>query len=160
VPALGQEKGFAKLIGESGIMIKDTTNDARVREFIASKGASPRMAVDYTTVARSRVWPIDLKKDKTIEQESRIIGSFKPTGSSNEMDFYEFMLPSGVLIAKVSFTGGNNAQNFEVFTAKDNFKRIALIPQQEKILLADASIDKNQFTLKRVVKWLVDGQYL
>ena len=50
IPSLGQEKGFAKLIGGSGIMARDTTNDAKVREFIAAKGASPRIAVDYTVV--------------------------------------------------------------------------------------------------------------
>ncbi len=73
---------------------------------------------------------------------------------------YEFALPSGVVVAKVSFTGGNNAQNMELFTAKDNLKRTVPIPQQDKILAADTSIDKNYFTLKRIVKWLVDNQYL
>jgi len=160
IPSLSQEKGFAKLIGGSGIMSRDTTNDAKVREFIAAKGASPRIAVDYTVVYRDKSWPISILKDKTIEQNSKIIGSFKNTGSSNGMDYYEFMLPSGVIIAKLSFTGGNNAQNFEVFTSKDNIKRLALIPTTDKIILADASIDKNQFTLKRVAKWLVDNQYL
>ena len=160
VPSLSQEKGFAKLIGGSGIMAKDTTNDIKVREFIASKGASPRIAVDYTTVSRDRAWPLSITKDKTIEQNSKIIGSFKNTGSSNGMDYYEFMLPSGVIVAKLSFTGGNNAQNFEVFTSKDNLKRLALIPTTDKIIIADASIDKNQFALKRVAKWLVDNQYL
>ncbi len=160
IPSLGQEKGFAKLIGGSGIMARDTTNDAKVREFIAAKGASPRIAVDYTVVYRDKSWPISILKDKTIEQNSKIIGSFKNTGSSNGMDYYEFMLPSGVIIAKLSFTGGNNAQNFEVFTSKDNLKRLALIPTTDKIIMADASIDKNQFALKRVAKWLVDNQYL
>ncbi len=160
VNALGQEKSFAKLIGQSGILIGDKADEEKVRLFIASKGASPRIAVDYTMVSRNRAWPIDLKADKTIEQNSKIIGSFKPTGSSNEQDYYEFMLPSGVLIAKVSFTGGNNAQNMELFTAKDNQKRTIPIPQKEKIIVADGSIDKNQFTLKRIAKWLVDNQYL
>lgn len=160
IPSLSQEKGFAKLIGGSGIMAKDTTNDAKVREFIAAKGASPRIAVDYTIVSRDRAWPIDILKDKTIQQNSKIIGSFKNMGFYNERDSYEFLLPSGVVIAKLSFTGGNNAQNFEVFTAKDNLKRLALIPTSDKIILADASIDKNQFALKRIVKWLVDNQYL
>lgn len=160
VPSLSQEKGFAKLIGGSGILVKDTTNDNKVKEFIALKGASPRIAVDYTTVSRNRAWPVSLQKDKNIEQNSKIIGSFKPTGSSNGIDYYEFMLPSGVLIAKVSFTGGNNMQNFELFTAKENIKRVVPLPTTDKLLIADTSIDTNQFALKRIVKWLVDNQYL
>jgi hypothetical protein len=160
VASLGQEKSFAKLIGTSGILINGEANEMKVREFIASRGASPSIAVNYTTVARNRVWPVRLQEDKNIEQEGKIIGSFKPTGSGSETDHYEFMLPSGVLIAKVSFTGGNNAQNFELFTAKENMKRVISIPQKEKILAASAGIDKNQFTLTRIAKWLVDNMYL
>lgn len=160
IAALGQEKSFAKLIGTSGIIVKDKLDENKVKEFIASKSVTPRIAVDYTTVNRNRAWPIDIKQDHTIEQNSKTIGSFKNTGSSNGMDFYEIALPSGVTIAKFSFTGGNNAQNMEMFTAKDNLKRIVPITQADRILAADASIDKNQFTLKRIVKWLVDNQYL
>lgn len=160
IAALGQEKSFAKLIGTSGIIINDKVDETKVKEFIASKSVTPRIAVDYTPVNRNRAWPIDIKLDHTIEQNSKIIGTFKNTGSSNGVDFYEIALPSGVTIAKFSFTGGNNAQNMEMFTAKDNYKRVVPIPQADKILAADASIDKNQFTLKRIVKWLVDGQYL
>lgn len=160
VASLGQEKSFAKLIGTSGILINDKADAAKVKEFIAAKGASPKIAVNYTLVARSTSWPITIKADKTIEQNAKIIGNFKPAGSSNGLDMYEFALPSGVVVAKVSFTGGNNAQNMELFTAKDNLKRTVPIPQQDKILAADTSIDKNYFTLKRIVKWLVDNQYL
>lgn len=160
VASLGQEKSFAKLIGQSGIVKGDATDDNKVKEFIASRGASPSIAVDYTMVPRSRNWPISLKEDKTIEQNSTIIGQFKPTGTIREQDYYEFSLPSGVIIAKISFAGGNNAQNMEVFTAKDNLKRVVPMKDDHKIIVADASIDKNQFMLKRVVKWLVDNQYL
>lgn len=160
VASLGQEKSFAKLIGTSGILINDKADAGKVKEFIAAKGASPKIAVNYTLVARSTNWPITIKADKTIEQNAKIIGNFKPTGSNNGLDMYEFALPSGVVVAKVSFTGGNNAQNMELFTAKDNLKRTVPIPQQDKILAADTSIDKNYFTLKRIVKWLVDNQYL
>jgi hypothetical protein len=160
VSSLSQEKSFAKLVGNSGIIVADSTNDNKVKEFIAMKGASPRIAVDYTMVPRSRNWPIELKEDKTIEQDSKIIGNFQPMGSRNEIDYYEFHLPSGVIMAKISFTGGNNAQNFELFTAKDNLKRVVPIPTTDKILAASFNIDKNQFALKRIVKWLVDNQYL
>lgn len=160
VASLGQEKSFAKLLGNSGIMIKDKTDDNKVKEFIASKGASPRIAVDYTVVNRSTTWPISLKADKTIEQDGKIIGNFKSTGSSNGQDHYEFTLPSGVIVAKLSFAGGNNMQNMEVFTSKDNLKRVVPLPTKDKIIIGDASIDQNQFALKRVVKWLVDNRYL
>lgn len=160
VSSLGQEKSFAKLIGKSGIMIADSTDDEKVKMFIASKSASPTIAVDYTMVPRSRNWPISLNVDKTIEQNSKIIGHFKPTGTVREQDYYEFTLPSGVIVAKISFAGGNNAQNMEVFTSKDNLKRVVPMTTSDKLLIADASIDKNQFMLKRVVKWLVDNQYL
>lgn len=160
VASLGQEKSFAKLIGNSGIMVNDKADETKVKEFIAAKGVTPRLLVNYTQVARDKRWPISLKADKTIEQNAKIIGSFKPTGSQNGLDSYEFLLPSGVVIARVSFTGGNNAQNMDVFTAKDNSQRPVPLLQKDKILLADASIDKNQFTLKRVAQWLIDNQYL
>lgn len=160
VSSLGQEKSFAKLIGASGILINDKTDDQKVKEFIAYKGASPSIAVDYTIVSRDKFWPVRLQQDKNIEQNGKIIGSFKPLGSYNGMDHYEFNLPSGVKIASVSFAGGNNAQNMELFTAKDNLKRIVPIPQKEKIIVADISIDKHQFTLKRIAEWLVKNNYL
>lgn len=160
VSSLGQEKSFAKLIGGSGILKKDKIDEGKVKEFIAAKSASPRVAVNYTLVSRNRSWPIKLQEDKNIEQEAKIIGSFKPTGALNGSDLYEFLLPSGVVIAKISFTGGNNAQNFELFTAKDNHKRVVPIPQKDKILATDGTIDKNLFTLRRITKWLVDNQYL
>jgi len=34
------------------------------------------------------------------------------------------------------------------------------LPTKDKIIIGDASIDQNQFALKRVVKWLVDNRYL
>ncbi len=160
VASLGQEKSFAKLIGTSGILKNDKADEGKVKEFIAAKSASPRVAVSYTLVSRNRSWPIKLQEDKNIEQESKIIGSFKPAGSLNGADLYDFLLPTGVVVAKISFTGGNNAQNFELFTAKDNLKRVVPIPQKDKILATDGSVDKNLFTLRRITKWLVDNQYL
>lgn len=158
--ALSQEKSFAKLIGKSGILINDKTDDTKVREFIAREGVTPRIAVDYTVVNRNKAWPVEVKKGNNIEQDGKIIGNFVYKGEYNKMDNYEFTLPNGVIIARVSFTGGNNAQNFELFSAKDNLKRIVNIPQKENIIIADASIDKNQFTIKRIAKWLVENGYL
>ena len=160
VQSLSQEKSFAKLLGESGILVNDSTDDQKVKEFIAAKSASPTIKVDYTTVSRNKIWPVRLQEDKNIEQESKIIGSFVPKGTMNGMDYYEFLLPSGVVIAKVGFTGGNNAQNFECFTAKDNLKRVVPSPKKEKTIAASANIDKNQLTLERIAKWLVENQYM
>lgn len=160
ISALSQEKSFAKLIGGSGIIVGDSIDVAKLKEFIAAKSASPAIAVDYTVVPRNRAWPIDFKTDKTIEQDGKVIATFKPTGSRNEIDNYQFALPSGVIVADVSFTGGNNAQNFELFTRKDNFKRVVPIPKAEKTIWSGYAADKNQGTLERIVKWLVDNQYL
>lgn len=160
VPALSQEKGFAKLIGASNILVNNETDDKRVADFIAMKGASPKIAVNYTLVNRNKSWPITLQKDRNIEQNSQIIGNFTNRGFYNNVDSYEFALPTGVTVAKISFAGGNNMQNMEVFTAKDNVKRVVPMATNDKLLVADASIDKNQFALKRVVKWLVDNNYL
>jgi hypothetical protein len=160
VASLGQEKSFAKLIGNSGILVKDKVDEQKVKLFIAEKSASPTIAIDYTIVNRNRAWPIEIKPDFTIEQDGKTVGTFKALGTSNGADMYEFKLPSGISIAKVSFTGGNNAQNMELFTAKDNYKRIVPIPQKDTIKFAATTIDANLFTLKRVVKWLVDNQYL
>lgn len=95
-----------------------------------------------------------------IEQQGKIVGSFKPVSYNNEVANYEFKIPSGVLIARVSFTGGNNAQNFELFTAKDNLKRVVMIPQEQKIIVASSNIDQYPMTLQRVAKWLVENSYL
>lgn len=160
IAALGQEKSFAKLIGSSGIIVKNTTDDKKVMEFIASRGATPSIAIDYTTVARNKAWPIELKEDKTIQQDAKQIGSFKHMGTGNGLDSYEYKLPSGILVARLSFAGGNNAQNFEVFTPKDNLKRVVNIPQKETIKFSASVVDANYFTLKRVTKWLVDNNYL
>lgn len=160
IQSLSQEKSFAKLIGGSGIVIDNKTDDNKVKEFIAYKGASPRIATDYTCVPRDRSWPIEIKDDKTIVQESKLIGSFKPTGSIDGQDYYEVLLPSTVVIARLSFTGGNNAENFELFTVKDSQKRIVAIPTDKKIIAASVGVDKNYFTMKRIIKWLVENKYL
>lgn len=61
VASLGQEKSFAKLIGNSGIMINDKADEVKVKEFIAAKGVTPKLLVNYTQVARDKRWPIFFK---------------------------------------------------------------------------------------------------
>jgi hypothetical protein len=58
IGSLSQERSFTTLIGQSGIMVNDSTDDMRVKEFIASKSASPTIAVNYTLVARDRFCPL------------------------------------------------------------------------------------------------------
>lgn len=161
VSKMGTEKSFAKLIGKSGIFINGKLDEKKVQEFIAKKGKAPKIAMDYTLVNRNKSWPLNLKADKTIEQDSKTIGTFNDIsvkGSGN--DTYEFKLPSGVTIAKVTFTGGNNAKNCEMQTMKDNLKRVVPIASSDNITFSASSIDRNQWVLERIVKWLVANQYL
>lgn len=158
---LGTEKSFAKLLGKSMIFTDTGVDEKKVQEFIAKKGKAPKIAMDYTLVGRNKSWPINLKEDKTIEQESKVIGSFKDISvKSTGNDTYEFKLPSGVTIAKATFTGGNNAQNCEMHTMKDNLKRTVPIASKETVKFSASAIDRNQLVLERIVKWLVANQYL
>lgn len=161
VASLGQEKSFAQLIGSSGILVNNKPDDAKIQAFIARRSVTPKLFVDYTPVPRSRTWPIEIKADRQITQESKVIGYFTASyADGNGRDSYQIYLPTGVRLADLSFFGGNNAQEFELFTYKDKYKRLVSIAQKDKILAADQSIDKNYFTLKRIVKWLVDNQIL
>lgn len=161
VSKLGTEKSFAKLMGKSGIFADGKVDDKKVQEFIARKGRSPKIAIDYTMVNRDRSWPLDLTTEKTIIQNSKVIGTFNDiTIKSSGMDSYEFKLPSGVLIARVSFAGGNNAQNCEMHTLKDNYKRVVPMGSDHKVDFLASAIDRNQIVLERIVKWLVANQYL
>ncbi|WP_300666642.1 hypothetical protein [Fluviicola sp.] len=161
VSKMGTEKSFAKLLGKSGIFADGGLDEKKVQEFIAKKGKAPKIAMDYTTVGRNKSWPINLKEDKNIEQDSKIIGSFKDVSvKSTGNDTYEFRLPSGVVIAKATFTGGNNAQNCEMHTMKDNSKRVVPIASADNVKFSASAIDRNQLVLERIVKWLVANQYL
>lgn len=161
VSKLGTEKSIGKLLAKSGIFTDSGLDEQMVKEFIAKKGKTPKVAIDYSVVNRDKSWPIDLKADKTIEQNSKTIGSFKDvTIEGKGFDTYEIYLPSGVKIATVSFTGGNNAQNCEMHTLKDNSKRNVPITTEDKITISASSIDRNQWVLERITKWLVANQYL
>lgn len=157
---LGMEKGFVNLIGKGGVIEGNSLNEAKITELIASKGVSPRTAVNYTLVSRNKNWPIELKETKAIEQGGEQIGFFNPTGNRNGQDFYEFFIPAGILVAKVNFAGGNNAQNFELFSAKDNVRKVVSIPQKDNVKFLSSAVDPNALTLKRITAWLVQNGYL
>ena len=161
VSKLGTEKSFGKLLAKSGIFTEEGLDAAMVKEFIAKKGKTPKVAVDYSIVGRSKSWPIELNEDKTIEQQSKTIGSFKDvTVEGKGVDTYEFYLPSGVKIATVNFAGGNNAQNCTMHTMKDNSTRTVSIATSETITMSASSIDRNQWVLKRIIDWLVANEYM
>ena len=157
---LSMEKGFVNLIGKGGIIEGNTLNEGKVTELIASKGVSPRTAVNYSLVSRNKNWPIELKENKSIEQGGEKIGFFKSTGNAGGQDSYEFFIPDGVMVAKISFAGGNNAQNFELFTAKDKVRKIVSIPQKDNVKFLSSAVDPNALTLKRITVWLVQNNYL
>lgn len=71
VASLGQEKSFAKLIGNSGIMVNDKADETKVKEFIAAKGVTPRLLVNYTQVARDKRWPISSKPIRRLNRMQR-----------------------------------------------------------------------------------------
>lgn len=160
VSALGQQKNFIKLIGTSGIFEGDSTSDSKVMEFIAKKSSSPKAAVDYTQVPRNRIYPVQTTEDKTFTQKDKVIGRWESKGEVNGVSYYDIYLPSGVLIAKVSFTGGNDAQNVDVYTAKDNYKRIVPFPKEGKTIAASASVEKYWMTMRRIGRWLAEKNYM
>ncbi len=161
VASLGQEKSFAQLIGSSGILVNNKPDESKIKAFISNSAAKPKLFVDYSPVGRNRAWPIEIKADRQITQDAKPIGYFVPgANGAAGRDNYQFFLPTGVLLADISFVGGNNAQEFDMYTYKDKFRRKIAVPEKDKILAADQSIDKNYFALKRIVKWLVDNQIL
>jgi hypothetical protein len=165
ISKFGPEKSFVKLIGGSGIFANDDVDPAKVKEFMALKGKIPSAQrstqSQYTLVVRQRGWPIKLQDDKTITQNSKVIGSFKEIPPlMTGYDSYEISLPTEVVVAVVSFKGGNNAQDFDLTTQMDGIRRIQNIPTRDRVALASAGADKNEIALKRLVEWLVNKNYL
>jgi hypothetical protein len=162
VGKLNAEKSIVKLIGGAGIIKNGALDPEATFTFIAKQGKTPPAKTnDYVLVNRNKSWPIELKEGKVIEQDSKQIGQWVDvTPSGSNVDMYEFALPSGLKIAKVSFIGGNNAQSAEVLTMKDNRKHNAPIPSSDNVKMLMSSIDRNQKALERIVKWMVANQYL
>lgn len=162
VGKLNAEKSIVKLIGGAGIIKNAALDPEATFTFIAKQGKTPPAKTnDYVLVNRNKSWPIELKEGKVIEQDGKQIGMWVDvTPSGNNVDMYEFALPSGLKIAKVSFIGGNNAQSAEVLTLKDNRKHNAPIPTSDNLKVLMSSIDRNQKALERIVKWMVQNQYL
>jgi len=120
VGKLNAEKSIVKLIGGAGIIKNGALDPEATFTFIAKQVKTPPAKTnDYVLVNRNKSWPIELKEGKVIEQDGKQIGMWVDvTPSGNNVDMYEFALPSGLKIAKVSFIGGNNAQSAEVLTLR------------------------------------------
>lgn len=132
-----------------------------MKEFIARKSSNPVSSGEYELVSRNRMMPV-MVRDGQVYQGNVLIGNFKNASSSNA-DTYEFSLPTGLIVARVTFTGGNNAQNASVVLTKDKLSRTASIPSQGtygKTILKSKGVDRNYIVLKRIADWLVTNKYL
>lgn len=154
---LSTEKSFAKLIGQSGIVVNDSLDYNKLAEFIATKSRNPKRIVNYDLVRRNMLFPVFAKPDNSILQGTTLIGKFKDMSKRPDVDTYEFMLPDGLIVARISFRGGNNARNFIVHTSRDNYTRAVILPDGDKIM---ASSERNLVVLQRLARWLVEAKYL
>lgn len=162
VSKLGAEKSVSKLINGGNLFKDGGINPEAAFALIAKQGKTPPVkAADYSLVNRDKSWPLTLKESNIIEQQSKQIGMWKDvTPNGANVDKYEFSLPSGLKLADVSFMGGNNAKTCEIITLKDGRKHTADIAIADSIKLLMTNIDRNQKALERIVKWLVQNQYL
>ena len=159
---LGPEKSFAKLIGESGIVVNDQLDESKVNEFIALKSKNPRVSVSYDLVHRNRMMPVFIKETQ-VYQGDVIIGQFKDVSSSTAFDTYEFSLPTALTVAKVSFNGGNSAKNCTMTTYKDQQTQNVNLARNGTFgntILRSEGVDRNEEILKLIAKWLVEKDYL
>jgi hypothetical protein len=157
---LGAEKSFAKLIGESGILVNDKLDAGKVQELMAYKSKNPRVSTQYHLVQRNRMMNLFFKDDHTIHQGLVVIGTFRDITPNKQADEYEFALPEGLVVAKVVFTGGNNARNCILTTMKDNRVQSLSVSDDKNYKLYLSSIDRNAEALTRIVRKLMDMDYL
>jgi len=159
---LGAEKSFAKLIGESGIVIDGKLDPKLVTELIARKSQNPEVVIEYHLVRRDRS-DIVLIKENGIYQGNMLIGRFRDISGRREFDTYEFSLPDGLVIGTASFTGGNGAQNCTVSTNKDRRTQNAAIPSKGiygALTARSEGMDRNAIVLKQIATWLAKNDYL
>lgn len=156
------EKSFAKMIGESGIIVDDKLSEAKINEFIALKSKNPVVKAEYHIVRRNMMFPVMIKDGNMIYQGADAIGTFKNISSGPEGDTYEFSLPEGLVIAKVSFVGGNKASKFIINTKKDNLTMAYTIATNGfgKTYISSVGVDQYEATVLRIAKWLVEKSYM
>ena len=159
---LGAEKAFAKLIGQSGILVNDQVDPKQLSEFIATKSRNPKASIEYHLVQRNFSMPVSVK-DGQVFQANTLVGRFKDITSKEGLDTYEFSLPDGLVVARASFTGGNNAKNCSVTTFKDKTEHSAAMPfdgTYGKTIFRTSDFDRNNITVRNIASWLVKQQYL
>lgn len=158
--SLGPEKSFAKMIGESGIVVGDQLDGKLVTELIAKRSVQPVVTVEYHMVKRTRHFPVHIK-DYDIVQEGILVGNFREIKEKPEYDTYEFILPGGLVVATVRFTGGNNAKNCSISTNKDRSTRNVSIAVDMKYLnIFVGGEDRNTIAINRIATWLVRNNYM
>lgn len=158
--SLGPEKSFAKMVGESGIVVDNQLDGKLVSELIAKRSEQPEVTVEYHMVKRERSFPVKIK-DYDIVQQSALIGRFREIKEKTEYDTYEFVLPDGLVVATVRFSGGNNAKNCTISTNKDRSTRTVSIAVEMKYLnIFVGGEDRNTIAINRIATWLVSNRYM
>jgi hypothetical protein len=159
VNKMGAEKSVGNLVGKNGL-IRDGAIDAdALGKLVAKKGKVPEVKEDYTMATRNRAFPVEIREVGKIQQAGELISNYTDKGTIGGSDVYDFYLPSGVLAARVSFSGGNNAPTAVFETMKDKQKRSVNLNVQEKASFV-AAIDRNYLTIKRIANWLVENKYI
>jgi hypothetical protein len=157
--SFGPEKSFAKLIGENKIIVDDHIDAKMVAEMIALKGNNPEVTVEYHLVQRDRDFPVFVR-DGLVVQGNVTVGKLKNVSTQAELSTYEFSIPDGLIVAKVSFKGGN-AKDFLITTYKNKLTRNYRIDIDSQFgALIASSGDMNETSLKRAAKWLIKNDYL
>jgi hypothetical protein len=157
---LGPEKSLATLIGQSGIIVNNQIDPKMFTEFLAKKSVNPPIAMEYKLVERNHLGTPYIK-GKQIYQGLTLIGEFTDISTRPEYDTYEFSTAMGLVVARVNFTGGINAQNFVVTTYKDKATTRIDIPTQGKYSISQQpGVDRNEMALVRIADWLAKNWYL
>ena len=160
VSKLSTEKSVAKVVGKNQLLDNGELNIEKTLALIEKKGVKPPETVTYELVARDKSWPVEMRKAGEIEQNGKLIGTYKDLGTlSSGAEHYEFYHPSGVKIARVTFEGGNNATVFMVDTFKDDKRHTARL-DSEGYIQQVAAIDRNYYAIKRFIPWLIGNGYM
>ncbi|SEP00242.1 hypothetical protein SAMN05192574_118125 [Mucilaginibacter gossypiicola] len=160
----GPEKAFAKLLGESGVVINDQLDVSKVNELIALKSKNPKAQIEYNLVNRNYGMNVMIKENQILQGLDQI-GVFKDiTPNGADQDAYEFSLPSGLVVAKTTFKAGKGGvKNCIITTNKDGVTRMVDISEggtYGESMVRSEGVDRHQETIKKIAKWLVKNQYL
>jgi hypothetical protein len=160
---LRTERSFAMLIGESGIIADNQILPDKLNELIARKARNPKVVVEYNLVKRDYMFPL-LINGHSINKGNVQIGVFRDISTNADLDIYEFTLPSGLVVAKAFFKGGNAARNCTISTNKDQQSHyVAFDPKAGtygNYTMRSENVDRNEEAIKKIAQWLIDKNYL